>query len=129
MTQSQLIRSHNFRRLVRSNFDWIWILVLQVWLVGDKLDDAEQRRASKGMHIIPFSQFPPKKLQKNSHYYSTPAMKIPQSLENMHYCEVILMHGCEIASYLEISILSAKLNFESINYKRDLALTNDACIP
>lgn len=59
----------------------------KVWLVGDKLEESEQRRAPKGAHIIPYSQFPPKQIRKDCLYYITPAMKIPQELENMHCCE------------------------------------------
>ncbi|XP_020247119.1 protein ECERIFERUM 1 isoform X1 [Asparagus officinalis] len=59
----------------------------QVWLIEDKLDDAEQRKAPKGTHFIPFSQFPPKKMRRDCIYYKTPAMKIPKALENMHSCE------------------------------------------
>lgn len=59
----------------------------QVWLVGDGLDDKEQRKAQKGTYLIPFSQFPPKKVRKDCTYYRTPAMKIPETLENMHSCE------------------------------------------
>ncbi|EHA8587100.1 very-long-chain aldehyde decarbonylase GL1-5 [Cocos nucifera] len=59
----------------------------QVWIVGDGLDDTEQRRAPTGTQFIPFSQFPPKKLNKDCTYNTTPAMKIPETLENMHSCE------------------------------------------
>ncbi|XP_077252791.1 very-long-chain aldehyde decarbonylase GL1-5-like [Tasmannia lanceolata] len=59
----------------------------QIWLVGDGLTEEEQKRAPKGTHFIPFSQFPPKKVRKDCVYYNTPAMKIPKSLENMHACE------------------------------------------
>lgn len=59
----------------------------QVWIVGDGLDDTEQKRAPKGTQFIPFSQFPPKKLNKNCIYNTTPAMKIPEAFENMHTCE------------------------------------------
>lgn len=59
----------------------------KVWLVGDGVEDREQATATKGTHFIPFSQFPPKKLHKGCVYYSTPAMKVPKDLENMHSCE------------------------------------------
>lgn len=59
----------------------------QVWLIGDGLENSEQRRAPKGTHFIPFSQFPPKKARKDCLYYRTPAMKVPETLENMHSCE------------------------------------------
>lgn len=60
-----------------------------MWLIGDGLDNSEQRNALKGTHFIPISQFPPKKLRKDCVYYITPAMKVPEALENMHSCEVI----------------------------------------
>lgn len=59
----------------------------QVWLIGDGLDDADQNKALKGTHLIPFSQFPLKKVRKDCTYYITPAMKIPAALENIHSCE------------------------------------------
>ncbi|XP_078173699.1 very-long-chain aldehyde decarbonylase GL1-5-like [Carex rostrata] len=59
----------------------------EVWLVGDGIEDKDQRRAQKGTKFIPFSQFPLKKARKNCTYYTTPAMKIPKSLQNMHSCE------------------------------------------
>ncbi|KAJ4784389.1 Fatty acid hydroxylase superfamily [Rhynchospora pubera] len=59
----------------------------EVWLVGDGFEDKEQRRAQKGTKFIPYSQFPLRKMRKNCTYYTTPAMKIPKTLENMHSCE------------------------------------------
>ncbi|KAJ6817130.1 protein ECERIFERUM 1 isoform X1 [Iris pallida] len=61
--------------------------ICQVWLIGEGLEDSEQRQAPKGTHFIPFSQFPPKKVRNDCLYYITPAMKIPKTLENMHSCE------------------------------------------
>ena len=58
-----------------------------VWLIGDGLDDTDQNKALKGTHLIPFSQFPLKKVRKDCIYYATPAMKIPAALENVHSCE------------------------------------------
>ncbi|KAJ0967534.1 hypothetical protein J5N97_024451 [Dioscorea zingiberensis] len=58
-----------------------------VWLIGEGMDPAEQRKAPKGTIFIPFSQFPLKKVRKDCTYYSTPAMKIPDALENMFSCE------------------------------------------
>ncbi|URD80655.1 WAX2 C-terminal domain [Musa troglodytarum] len=59
----------------------------QVWLVGDGLEDVEQRTAPKGTLFIPYSSFPPKKVRKDCTYCTTPAMKIPDTVENMHSCE------------------------------------------
>ncbi|KAG0480502.1 hypothetical protein HPP92_011360 [Vanilla planifolia] len=59
----------------------------QVWLVGDEIDDTEQRKAPKATIFIPFSHFPPKEVRKDCIYYTTPAMKIPNELQNMHSCE------------------------------------------
>ncbi|XP_077252792.1 very-long-chain aldehyde decarbonylase GL1-5-like isoform X1 [Tasmannia lanceolata] len=59
----------------------------EIWLVGDGLTEEEQRRAPKGTRFIPFSQFPPKKVRKDCLYYTTPALKIPKALENIHSCE------------------------------------------
>ncbi|KAJ3690092.1 hypothetical protein LUZ61_019256 [Rhynchospora tenuis] len=58
----------------------------EVWLVGDGFEDREQS-ARKGTKFIPYSQFPLRKTRKNCTYYTTPAMKIPKTLENMHSCE------------------------------------------
>nr|DAD33732.1 TPA_asm: hypothetical protein HUJ06_012583 [Nelumbo nucifera] len=61
----------------------------KVWLVDDAvMTREEQKRAPKGTHFIPFSQFSPKKLRSNDCvYYHTPAMAIPKALENVHSCE------------------------------------------
>ncbi|GER54534.1 fatty acid hydroxylase superfamily [Striga asiatica] len=59
----------------------------QIWLVGDGLSDEEQLKAPKGTVFIPFSPFPPKKMRKNCHYNSTPAMLVPKHLENVDSCE------------------------------------------
>ncbi|CAL9132770.1 unnamed protein product [Musa acuminata var. zebrina] len=59
----------------------------QVWLVGDGLEDVEQRSAPKGTLFVPYSSFPPKKVRKDCTYCTTPAMKIPDTVENMHSCE------------------------------------------
>lgn len=59
----------------------------KIWLVGDGFSEAEQLRAPKGTHFIPFSQFPPKQLRKDCFYHSTPAMLAPLSLENLDSCE------------------------------------------
>lgn len=63
--------------------------VFQVWLVGDGMDDVEQWKAQNGTIFIPYSYFPPKKVRNDCIYYSTPAMKIPNELQNVHSCEVI----------------------------------------
>ncbi|KAL5731969.1 aldehyde oxygenase (deformylating) [Ranunculus cassubicifolius] len=59
----------------------------EVWLVGDGLRDEEQKKAPKNTILIPFSQFPPNRVQKNCIYYNTPAFTIPKALENMDSCE------------------------------------------
>ncbi|KAH0457935.1 hypothetical protein IEQ34_013250 [Dendrobium chrysotoxum] len=59
----------------------------QVWLVGDGMDDVEQGKAQNGTIFIPYSYFPPKKVRNDCLYYSTPAMKIPNELQNVHSCE------------------------------------------
>lgn len=55
----------------------------QVW-IGDNIDDKQQRRASKGTIFIPTSQFPLKKTRKDCTYLSNPAMKIPETMQNVH---------------------------------------------
>ncbi|RZC91539.1 hypothetical protein C5167_027603 [Papaver somniferum] len=71
----------------------------QVWLVDDEFSSEEHMSAPKETIFIPYSQIPPwsnfKKnpkgaaniLRKDCVYYSTPAMMIPSSLENVHSCE------------------------------------------
>ncbi|KAK9106940.1 hypothetical protein Syun_022951 [Stephania yunnanensis] len=59
----------------------------KVWLVGESLEKDEQARAPKGTLFIPFSQFPIAQTRKDCVYYNTPAMKVPEALENMHSCE------------------------------------------
>uniref|UniRef100_A0A0E0KSR5 aldehyde oxygenase (deformylating) n=1 Tax=Oryza punctata TaxID=4537 RepID=A0A0E0KSR5_ORYPU len=66
----------------------IWALPrynFQIW-IGDSIDDAEGR-APKRTIFIPTSQFPLKKARKDCTYLSNPAMKIPETLQNVHTCE------------------------------------------
>lgn len=63
------------------------ILPLQQIWIGDSIDDA-QGRAPKGTIFIPTSQFPLKKARKDCTYLSNPAMKIPETMQNVHTCEV-----------------------------------------
>ncbi|KAG8071476.1 hypothetical protein GUJ93_ZPchr0006g44236 [Zizania palustris] len=58
----------------------------QLWIV-DNPDENEQRKAPKGTVFIPISQFPIKKLRKDCTYMSTPAMRIPEEMNNIHSCE------------------------------------------
>lgn len=44
--------------------------------------------APKGAVFVPISQFPIKKIRKDCTYLSTPAMKIPETMQNIHACEV-----------------------------------------
>ncbi|KAH7862435.1 hypothetical protein Vadar_004769 [Vaccinium darrowii] len=60
---------------------------IKIWLVGDRLTEREQLKASKGTLFIPFSQFPPKRMRKDCFYYDTPAMVAPKYLENVDSCE------------------------------------------
>ncbi|XP_022000021.1 very-long-chain aldehyde decarbonylase CER1 isoform X2 [Helianthus annuus] len=59
----------------------------KTWLVGEGLTKEEQMKASKGTIIIPYSQFPPKKVRKDCVYYTTPSMLTPKYLENVDSCE------------------------------------------
>ncbi|PAN39047.1 hypothetical protein PAHAL_7G216700 [Panicum hallii] len=58
----------------------------QIW-IGDRIDDKQQQRAPKGTIFVPTSQFPLKKIRKDCSYLSAPAMKIPETMENVHTCE------------------------------------------
>ncbi|KAJ1271845.1 hypothetical protein BS78_06G157000 [Paspalum vaginatum] len=58
----------------------------QIW-IGDNIDDKQQEMAPKGTVFVPTSQFPLKKIRKDCTYLSTPAMKIPETMENVHTCE------------------------------------------
>ncbi|KAG2567357.1 very-long-chain aldehyde decarbonylase GL1-7-like [Panicum virgatum] len=58
----------------------------QIW-IGDHIDYKQQQRAPKGTTFVPTSQFPLKKIRKDCSYLSTPAMKIPEMMENVHTCE------------------------------------------
>jgi len=70
---------------------WWWLLkLLQIWLV-DKIDDKEQKMAPQGAVFVPISQFPIKKIRKDCTYLSTPAMKIPETMQNIHACEVTMI--------------------------------------
>ncbi|XP_024993157.1 protein ECERIFERUM 1-like [Cynara cardunculus var. scolymus] len=59
----------------------------KIWVVGDGVSKEEQMKASKGTLIIPYSQFPPKKVCKDCFYYTTPSMLAPNYLENVDSCE------------------------------------------
>ncbi|KAL8260470.1 hypothetical protein R6Q59_028423 [Mikania micrantha] len=59
----------------------------KIWLVGEGLTKEEQMKASKGTLIIPYSQFPPKKENKDCFYHTTPSMLTPKHLENVDSCE------------------------------------------
>ncbi|KAL8227926.1 hypothetical protein R6Q57_015510 [Mikania cordata] len=59
----------------------------KVWLVGDGLSKEEELKASKGTLIIPYSYFPPNKVNKDCFYQTTPAMLTPKQLENVDSCE------------------------------------------
>ncbi|XP_076891081.1 very-long-chain aldehyde decarbonylase GL1-5-like [Bidens hawaiensis] len=59
----------------------------KTWLVGEGLSKEEQMKASKGTLIIPYCQFPPKKVRKDCFYYTTPSMLTPKYLENVDSCE------------------------------------------
>jgi hypothetical protein len=65
-------------------------IILQIW-VGDNIDDKQQQRAPKGTTYMIILQFPLKKIRKDCTYLSTPAMKIPETMKNVHTCEVITM--------------------------------------
>ncbi|XP_071735972.1 very-long-chain aldehyde decarbonylase GL1-5-like [Rutidosis leptorrhynchoides] len=71
--EDKLLLSHTYSR--------------KVWLVGEGLSKKEQFKASKGTHIIPFSQFPPNKVRNDCFYYTTPAMLTPKHLANVDSCE------------------------------------------
>ncbi|KAJ0837159.1 putative fatty acid hydroxylase [Helianthus annuus] len=59
----------------------------KVWLVGDGLSKEEELKASNGTLIIPYSHFPPNKVNKDCVYQTTPAMLTPKHLENVDSCE------------------------------------------
>ncbi|XP_003574039.2 protein ECERIFERUM 1 [Brachypodium distachyon] len=62
--------------------------IAKVWVIGEGLDTAEQFRAPKGTHFIPYSPFPPRAVRKDCCTYSTtPAMGVPKTLQNVHSCE------------------------------------------
>ncbi|GAB4844227.1 Very-long-chain aldehyde decarbonylase cer1 [Ancistrocladus abbreviatus] len=60
----------------------------KIWLVGEGLTEKEQQKATKGTILIPFSQFPPKKIRKDCFYLNPPSMVAPRSFENLYSCEV-----------------------------------------
>ncbi|KAF7002762.1 hypothetical protein CFC21_018203 [Triticum aestivum] len=60
---------------------------MEVIWIGDIIDDKQQRRAPSGTIFIPTSQFPLKKTRKDCTYLGSPAMKIPETMQNVHTCE------------------------------------------
>ncbi|KAL7606598.1 hypothetical protein Lser_V15G15907 [Lactuca serriola] len=93
--QVSISRSHNYQRLkseLELSGDQDKLITSRscsqkVWLVGDGLSKEEELKASKGTLIIPYSQFPPKRVNKDCFYYTTPAMLTPKHLENVDSCE------------------------------------------
>lgn len=77
--------------------------LLQIWLV-DNIDDKEQRLAPKGTIFIPTSQFPIKKIRKDCTYLCTPAMKIPETMQNIHACEVTKIYATVILFILKLEM-------------------------
>ncbi|KAM7277355.1 hypothetical protein ACFE04_019221 [Oxalis oulophora] len=59
----------------------------QIWIVGEGLNNDDQRKASKGTIFIPFTQLPLKKLRNDCFYHTTPAMSIPRDFTNLDSCE------------------------------------------
>ncbi|XP_076891069.1 very-long-chain aldehyde decarbonylase CER1-like [Bidens hawaiensis] len=82
MLKSKLKSVDGHEKLVFSS-----VYTQKTWLVGEGLSKEEQMKASKGTLMIPYSQFPPKKLRKDCFYYTTPSMLIPKHLENVDSCE------------------------------------------
>ncbi|XP_065864885.1 very-long-chain aldehyde decarbonylase CER1-like [Euphorbia lathyris] len=60
---------------------------LKTWLASGELSEKKQKHAKAGTIFIPVSQFPLKKFRKDCLYYTTPAMEVPPSLENVDSCE------------------------------------------
>lgn len=81
LTASFGSESHSNYLLLSKNYS------VKTWLVGEGLNEEEQKKATKGTIFIPFSQFPPKKLREDCFYHTTPAMVAPASLENVDSCE------------------------------------------
>ncbi|KAI3811652.1 hypothetical protein L1987_21379 [Smallanthus sonchifolius] len=82
LLKSKLISIDNHDKLVFSR-----VYSQMIWLVGEGLTEEEQMKASKGTLLIPYSQFPPKKVRKDCFYYTTPSMLSPKYLENVDSCE------------------------------------------
>ncbi|KAL6912360.1 hypothetical protein ACP4OV_001165 [Aristida adscensionis] len=59
----------------------------KVWLVGDGVKDEEQRKAQAGVHLVPYSQFPPEMVRDDCVYHSTPALLVPDAFQDLHACE------------------------------------------
>ncbi|KAH9315167.1 hypothetical protein KI387_023794, partial [Taxus chinensis] len=59
----------------------------KVWIVGKLISGKDQMKAPKGAHFVPFLPFPIPRTRKDCTYYTTPAMRVPSILENVHACE------------------------------------------
>ncbi|GLJ15735.1 hypothetical protein SUGI_0258930 [Cryptomeria japonica] len=59
----------------------------KIWIVGRQVSWKDQMQAPKGAHFVPFSPFPIKEGRKDCTYHTTPAMRMPPNLENVHSCE------------------------------------------
>ncbi|GLJ55635.1 hypothetical protein SUGI_1194840 [Cryptomeria japonica] len=59
----------------------------KIWIVGRWVSRKDQMKAPKGALFIPFLPFPIPRTRKDCTYYSTPAMRVPANLENVHTCE------------------------------------------
>ncbi|KAI7754882.1 hypothetical protein M8C21_023713 [Ambrosia artemisiifolia] len=82
MLKSMLYSVDSHDKLILSR-----VYTQKTWLVGEGLTKEEQMKASKGTLIIPYSQFPPKKVRNDCVYYNTPSMLSPKYLENVDSCE------------------------------------------
>ena len=78
-----------------------------MWLVGDKLRDQEQRKAQAGVHLVPYSQFPPNAIREDCVYHSTPALVVPDLFENLHACEVCERHFLVAVAIITVACLIA----------------------
>eukprot|EP01018_Ginkgo_biloba_P014319 Gb_13823 [translate_table: standard] len=64
-----------------------------IWVVGRWLSAKDQMKAPKGTHFVQFLPFPIPQGRKDCTYESTPAMRVPKNMENVHACENWLPRG------------------------------------
>eukprot|EP00249_Psilotum_nudum_P028849 c38812_g1_i1 orf=404-2272(+) len=76
----------------------------KTWIIGEQIDGWHQRFAPKGTHFHLFTEFSISKSRTDCTYGSVPALRLPNSIQNLHACEETMpryvVHACHAAAVL-----------------------------